>query len=211
MAPLRAMASPRTGGRRTFAWLACAAPLAFVPQLAPAADAPEVVQTVCAACHGPDGNSVAPTFPKLAGLQAEYLEKQLREFLSGKRKNELMDPSLPALKAANLGAVVAYYASQKPSAGTVSDDKLAAAGKTIYDDGNTESGVPACAGCHQPAGEGNERYPRLAGQHATYTVAQVQAFKAGTRTNDKARVMRAVAARMTEQEIAAVAEYIAGL
>jgi cytochrome c553 len=122
-----------------------------------------------------------------------------------------MDSSLPALKAANLGDVVAYYASQKPSAGTVSDDKLAAAGKAIYDDGNTGSGVPSCSGCHQPEGEGNARYPRLAGQHATYTMAQMQAFKEGTRTNDKARVMRAVAARMTEQEIAAVAEYIAGL
>ncbi len=207
----RASVRRRTGRGSAWARLACVAAWALAPLGAAAADAPEVVQTVCAACHGPDGNSLAPTFPKLAGLQVEYLEKQLREFLSGKRKNDLMDSSLPALKAANLGDVVAYYASQKRSAGTVSDDKLAAAGKAIYDDGNTGSGVPSCSGCHQPEGEGNARYPRLAGQHATYTMAQMQAFKEGTRTNDKARVMRAVAARMTEQEIAAVAEYIAGL
>lgn len=185
------------------------AALASAP--ADAADAPEVVQTVCAACHGPDGNSVAPTFPKLAGLQVEYLEKQMREFLSGKRKNEIMDASLPALKSADLTAVAAYYAGQTPAAGTVSDEKLAAAGKALFDDGNTASGVPSCSGCHLPTGAGNERYPRLAGQHATYTAAQVQAFKTGARSNDKARVMRAVAARMTDEEIAAVAEYIAGL
>ncbi|MCZ2441229.1 MAG: cytochrome c4 [Burkholderiales bacterium] len=185
--------------------------IAFAAPVAIAADAPEVVQTVCSACHGVDGNSVAPTFPKLAGLQAAYLEKQMREFLSGKRKNEIMDASLPALKSADLTVVAAYYAEQKPAGGTVSDEKLAAAGKVLFDDGNTTSGVPACSGCHLPTGAGNERYPRLAGQHATYTAAQIQAFKAGTRTNDKARVMRAVAARLTDEEIAAVAEYIAGL
>lgn len=190
------------------AWTAI---VVLVPAPGGAAEAPEVVQTVCAACHGPDGNSVAPTFPRLAGLQAEYLEKQMREFLSGKRRNEIMDASLPALKTADLTAVAAYYASQKPAAGAVADAKLAAAGKAIFDDGNTTSGVPACSGCHLPTGAGNERYPRLAGQHAVYTVAQVQAFKTGSRSNDKARVMRAVAARMSDDEIAAVAEYIAGL
>jgi cytochrome c553 len=191
--------------------LACAAALAGAAPPAAAAEAPELVTTVCAACHGPDGNSVAPTFPKLAGLQVEYLEKQLKEFVSGKRKSDLMAASLPALKSADLAALAAYYASRKPAAGTVTDSRLAAAGKLLYDDGNTTSGVPACAGCHQPEAQGNERYPRLAGQHASYTAAQVVAFKTGARSNDKARVMRAVAERMTEQEIAAVAEYIAGL
>lgn len=198
----------RTRSLTTFTVLAA---LMLLRPAASAAEAPEVAKTVCAACHGADGNSVAPTFPKLAGLQAEYLEKQMREFLTGKRKSEIMDASLPALKSADLSALASYYSSQKPAAGSVSDEKLAAAGKAIFDDGNTASGVPACSGCHLAAAQGNERYPRLAGQHATYTVAQVQAFKAGTRSNDKARVMRAVAARMTEEEIAAVAEYIAGL
>jgi len=190
-----------------------AAALALCIGLTPAAaaDAPAVVQTICAACHGADGNSIAPTFPRLAGLQVEYIEKQLKEFLSGKRKNEMMAPSLEGLKSGDVGPIAAYYAQLKPAPGTAGDATLSKAGKALYDDGNTDTGVPACAGCHQPEGVGNERYPRLAGQFASYTAAQMTAFKSGTRTNDKARVMRAVAERMSEQEIAAVAEYIAGL
>lgn len=195
---------------RAAAVLPCLASGAWLPT-AHADEAPEIVRTVCAACHGTDGNSVAPTFPKLAGLQVEYIEKQLKEFLNGKRRSELMAPSLQALKSADVGAIAAYYAQQKPAAGTVGDARLAEAGKAIYDDGNTASGVPACAGCHQPGAVGNERFPRLAGQHAPYTAAQMSAFKTGARTNDRAKVMRAVAERMTEQEIAAVAEYMAGL
>jgi cytochrome c553 len=100
---------------------------------------------------------------------------------------------------------------QKPQPGTVQDAELAAAGKVLYEDGNTTSGVPACEGCHQPDGVGNARYPRIAGQHQTYTILEMTQFKKGTRSNDRSHAMRSTAERMTEREIAAVAEYLAGL
>lgn len=190
---------------------ACAAWPALVAGPAWAADAKEIASTVCLACHGEGGNSVVPMFPRLAGLQAEYLAKQLNDFLDGKRKNEMMAPSLTSISAGDVRGLAAYFAGQKPAKGTTGDPKLAEKGKALYDDGNVDSGVPACVGCHQPEGAGNERYPRLAGQHATYTAAQMSAFKAGTRTNDRAKVMRAVAERLTEQEIAALSEYLAGM
>jgi len=178
---------------------------------AQAADPKELAATVCMACHGEGGNSVVPNFPKLAGQQASYIEKQLNEFLSGKRKNEVMAPFLAQFGKGDTAGLAAYYAAQKQTPGTVADPKLAAAGKKLYEDGNTESGVPACMGCHMANGEGNERYPRLAGQHQAYTQQQMADFKKGVRSNDKAKVMRAVAERMTEQEMQAVSEYIAGL
>jgi cytochrome c553 len=180
-------------------------------QCAVAANAAEVAATVCAACHGADGNSVAPTFPRLAGLQAEYIAKQLADFRAGRRKSDVMAPLVANLDAGDMPALGAFYAAKKPTPGAVQDQKLAAQGKALFDDGNTATGVPACGGCHLPDGSGNERYPRLAGQFATYTSQQILAFKTGARTNDKGRVMRAVAERMTEAEIAAVAEYLAGL
>ena len=158
------------------------------------ADTLAIVKGSCAACHGEDGNSVAPTFPKLAGLQVEYLEKQLRDFMTGKRASELMAPAMAALKPADVAALAAYYAAQKPQPNTVGDAALAARGKQIFDDGNTDSGVPACVGCHQPGGAGNERYPRLAGQHQAYAAQEMRRFRSGERNNDRARVMRAVAA-----------------
>lgn len=176
-----------------------------------AADAKELAATVCAACHGADGNSVAPMFPKLAGQQEAYLAKQLTEFISGKRKNEIMEPIFATISKGDVSGLAAYYAGQTQTPGTVADAALAEAGKKLYEDGNTESGVPACMGCHQATGMGNERYPRLAGQHQTYTLQQMADFKSGKRNNDKGKVMRAVAERMTEQEMAAVSEYIAGL
>jgi cytochrome c553 len=150
-------------------------------------------------------------FPKLAGLQAEYIDKQLRDFLSGKRKNDAMTPFLANIKAGDIAGLAAYYAAQKPLPGKVEDAALAAKGKLVFDDGNTGSGVPACVGCHQPGAAGNERYPRLAGQHQAYTADQMRKFKTGARNNDRAKVMRAVAERMTEEEIVAVSEYLAGL
>jgi cytochrome c553 len=187
----------------------CAAAWAHAPALA--ADAKEIASTVCIACHGEGGNSTVPTFPRLAGLQAEYITKQLNDYISGKRKSDMMGPIVATLKSDDVSALAAYFAAQKPQPGAVQDVKLAAAGKQLFDDGNVETGVPACVGCHQPGGAGNERYPRLAGQHQTYTIAQMTAFKSGERNNDKARVMRAVAERLTEKEIAAAAEYLAGL
>lgn len=192
-------------------WTASTA-LSLLAVAAPAhADTGTIVKSSCIACHGEGGNSVVPMFPTLAGLQVEYLEKQLNDFLSGKRKNDVMAPTLANLKAGDVPGLAAYYSAQKPKPGKVQDEKLAAKGKTVFDDGNTDSGVPACVGCHQPGGVGNERYPRLAGQHQAYSAEQLKQFKSGARKNDAARVMRAVAARMTDEEIAAVAEYLAGL
>ena len=176
-----------------------------------AGDVGQITSTVCINCHGEGGNSLVPTFPKLAGQQPAYLAKQLTEFLSGKRKNDVMAAFLPNITAGDVPGLAAYYAAQKQTPGTVADAALAAAGQKIFDDGNTDTGVPACAGCHQPKGEGNERFPRLAGQHQAYVLQQMTDFKNGVRTNDKGKIMRAVAERMTEQEMKAVSEYIAGL
>lgn len=175
------------------------------------ADPPALVGSLCTACHGEAGNSLVPTFPRLAAQNSEYLAKQLGDFLAGKRKSDVMAPIVAQIKASDVPELAAYYAGQKPAAGSPQDDKQAAAGRQLFDDGNTATGVPACVGCHQPGGAGNERYPRLAGQHAAYTLAQMQAFKTGSRTNDKARVMRSVAERLSDDEMAAVAAYLAGL
>lgn len=207
----------RRDGFRGHARLGATRLMALALALAPAglaatANANETAKTVCAPCHGIDGNSTVPIFPRLAGLQAEYIAKQLQDYLSGKRKNEVMAPTMSNLAAADIPGLAAYFAAQKPAPGTKADDeKLAAAGKALYEDGNTASGVPACVGCHQERGAGNERYPRIAGQHGAYATAQMLAFKNGTRTNDRARVMRAVAERMTELEIQAVSAYLSGL
>lgn len=176
-----------------------------------AQDVTQTASTVCGACHGADGNSSIPMFPKLAGQQRDYLVKQLNEFISGKRKNDTMTPMVATVKSDDVAALAAYFAGQKASVGVVEDPKLLADGKKLYEDGNTVTGVPGCAGCHMPKGEGNDRYPRLAGQHPTYTRQQMADFKAGTRNNDKARVMRAVAERMTEAEMQAVSQYLASL
>lgn len=170
-----------------------------------------IANTVCAACHAEDGNSLVPMFPKLAGQHADYIEKQLKEFISGKRKNDVMVPVIASLKPDDLTALAAYFSVQKPAPGAVHDAALAIAGQKIFADGNEDSGVPACAGCHQPKGEGDARFPRLAGQHQDYLISQMKSFASGERANDQGRVMRAVAKRMTEQEMKSVAEYIAGL
>ena len=197
---------------RTAAQVAWVAVLAlFVAAPSSADDAVTTATTVCAACHGPDGNSLAPNFPKLAGQQQSYLEKQLNEFLSGKRKNDIMAAILPNISKDSVPALAAHFAGQKPAPGTVGDPGLVEAGRKIYEDGNTATGLPACQGCHLPKGEGNERFPRLAGQHQTYLLQELADFKNGVRTNDKGKIMRAVAERMSEQEMKAVSEYIAGL
>lgn len=188
-----------------FSWMLGTAPPAC------AADARELATTVCAACHGADGISVAPVFPKLAGLQETYLAKQLHDFLSGKRKSEVMAPFLDKFKDEDVPSLAAYYAGQQPASGAAEDQKLAEAGKKLFEDGNADTGVPGCMGCHMRKGEGHQRYPRLAGQHKAYTMQQMTDFKSGVRNNDRAKVMRAIAGRMSEAEMQAVAEYLGGL
>jgi cytochrome c553 len=185
---------------------AWAAPLTGDPVKGQAASA------VCAACHGTDGNSAVPVNPSLAGQHPEYVFKQLKNFKSGERKNAIMNGIAATLSEEQMHDLAAYFASQKPKLGATADVKLATAGQRLYKGGNAKSGVAACAGCHSPSGAGiPAQYPRLKGQHAPYTVAQLQAFRAGERANDPNAMMRGVAARLTDAEMAAVAEYIASL
>jgi cytochrome c553 len=169
--------------------------------------------TVCLPCHGGGaaGAPAAPTFPTLNGQHASYLEKQLREYKSGKRKSAVMAPLIGTLKKEQIRAMAAHFSGQTPAPGAVENQELAARGKALYEQGNRATGVPACIGCHQQGALGHQRYPRLAGQRQAYTVQQLTEFKSGARSNDRAHVMRALAARLTDDEIKAVAEYVAGL
>ena len=195
---------------KTNLFLALAIAIATTPALAESPSAKETAATVCAACHGVDGNSVVPMFPKLAGLQPEYITKQLKEFMSGQRKSDIMAPVVANLKPEDIPGLAAYYSAQKPAAGSVQDAKLAEEGKRVYLDGNEDTGVPACIGCHHPQGVGAGIYPRLGGQHTTYMVQQLKNFSAGDRSNDVSRFMRVIAKRLSDKEMQAVAEYLTG-
>ncbi|MDH5471811.1 MAG: cytochrome c4 [Gammaproteobacteria bacterium] len=166
----------------------------------------------CFGCHMPDGNSVVDQFPKLAGQHEKYTVKQLSEFKSMKRKNDIMLGMAAALTDEDMADLAAYFAS-KTGTPAMADDSKVALGQDIYRGGNMTSGVAACMGCHGPDGAGNPAagYPSLAGQHPAYTIAQLNAFHDGTRDNDQASMMRNITARMTKDEIEAVANYIATL
>jgi cytochrome c553 len=189
--------------------LLAAAFLIGLAQAASAADPAQTAATVCAACHGVDGNSVDPAYPKLAGMDQEYLLRQLKAFAAGTRRDDTMTGIVAALDPGDFAGLAGYYGQKKPLPGKVQDAALAATGKTIYDDGNTDNGVPACAGCHQPNGKGNARFPRLAGQHQAYVLKQLGAYKSGRRATDP--LMTTVGKRLTADEARALAEYIAGL
>jgi len=169
--------------------------------------------TACAPCHGAGAAAAqaGANFPKLDGQHAAYLEKQLREYKSGKRKSAIMAPIIAALKKQQIGEMAKHFASQPSGRGTAPNPQSGNAGKALYEQGNRATGVPGCVGCHLPDGAGSERYPRLAGQSQAYIVQQLTDFKSGTRSNDRAHVMRAVAGRLTDEEIRAVAEYLAGM
>lgn len=174
--------------------------------------AESIVTKVCAACHAADGNSVAAANPKLAGHTAEYLGKQLSDFKSGVRKNPVMAGIVKDLSAQDMQNLAAYFSAQQPKPGTSKDMELALIGQKIYRGGVQGAGVPACASCHGPQGKGiPTQFPRLAGQHADYIYAQLNAFRLGTRANDAAKMMRTIAAKMTDADMKAVASYIQGL
>jgi len=172
---------------------------------------------VCAACHAADGNSTAPANPKIAGQISEYLHKQLVDFKpqgdkKPARESPVMIGMVANLSDADMKALAAFYAGQQLKPSAAADKTLVALGQKLWRGGNTATGVPACAGCHGPAGAGMPaQYPRIAGQYAEYIVAQLKAFKEGARANDPNGMMRGVTARMTDREIRAVAEYAAGL
>ncbi|MEO5661030.1 MAG: c-type cytochrome, partial [Polaromonas sp.] len=165
---------------------------------------------VCAACHGADGNSATPTYPKLSQQHPEYLVKQLQEFKSGKRKNAIMQGFATMLSDDDMKNVAYWATSKKSQPGFAKDKELIAMGERIYRGGIADRQIPACAGCHSPSGAGiPSQFPRLSGQHAEYTAAQLTAFRDGVRGNSIP--MTQVSAKLNDKEIRAVADYVAGL
>ncbi|MGP1677648.1 MAG: c-type cytochrome [Burkholderiales bacterium] len=182
-----------------------------------AAKAQGIVNQVCAACHAADGNSQVAINPKLAGQIPEYLYKQLTDFkaAAGKkaeRDNSLMAGMVAGLSAEDMRNLSAYFAGQVAKPGVAKSKDLVALGQRIYRGGIASEGVAACASCHGPNGAGMPaQYPRLSGQHAEYVEAQLKAFRSGSRANDANASMRGVAGRLSDREIEAVADYVAGL
>lgn len=195
-----------------------AAGAAPAPVAAPAAAVakPDIAQgearytAVCAACHGADGNSGAPVNPKLAQQHPEYLVKQLQEFKSGKRPSPIMQPIAQQLSDADMKNISAWVVSKKAKPGFARDKELVAMGERIYRGGIGDRQIAACAGCHSPNGAGvPAQYPRLSGQHADYTAAQLIGFRDGVRKNSQQ--MTQIASKLNDREIRAVSDYIAGL
>ena len=183
---------------------------------APAAAKPDLVKgqatatQVCAACHTADGSRGSPANPILQGQHAEYLSKQLHEFKEGKRKNAIMMGMAAPLTADEMRDVAAFYASKKAPVGTAKNKDMVALGEKIYRGGIAKKGIAACASCHSPNGAGMPvQYPRLGGQHSDYTKAQLTAFRQGERANSVQ--MTAIAANLSDKEIEALSDYIAGL
>ena len=165
---------------------------------------------VCAACHGADGNSGSPVNPKLAQQHPEYLVKQLQEFKSGVRKNAVMQGFAATLSDEDMKNIAFWLASKKAKSGFAKDKELVALGERIYRGGIADRQIAACAGCHSPNGAGiPAQYPRLAGQHADYTSAQLTSYRDGGRQNSVQ--MTQVASKLNDREIRALADYIAGL
>src|SRR5512141_2862786 len=153
---------------------------ASMPLAAQAEGAPN---PLCAGCHNEDGNSAVPDFPKIAGLDAAYITKQITDFKKYKRVSEIMGPMAAQIQDSEIPTLAAYYSKQKRTVGVVADANLAAKGRQIYEEGILATAVPACSGCHGEKGEGTDKFPRLAGQHATYLVAQLSNFKNVVRNN----------------------------
>ena len=193
--------------------LAVVTPLAAAQQPAAKADPAKgqaLSTQVCGACHTADGSRGAPANPIIAGQHPEYLVKQLHEFKSGKRNNPVMKGFASTLSDDDMRHVAAFYASKSAKPGFAKDKELVRLGERIWRGGIADKQVPACSGCHSPNGAGiPAQYPRLAGQHADYLDAQMVAFRSGLRANSAQ--MNQIAARMSDREIKAVADYAAGL
>ena len=168
---------------------------------------------VCGACHGTDGNSPLPNFPKIAGQGERYLFKQLAEIKDGTRVVPEMTGMLDPFNEQDLADIAAYYSEQTTAMG-VANPELISRGEALYRGGNLEVGLPSCTGCHSPTGQGIDSagFPQLAGQHAQYTAKQLTDFREGNRTNDgEARIMQTIASRLSNRDIEAVSDYIQGL
>lgn len=193
-----------------------AAPAA--PEKADPIKGQKIASQVCAACHGAEGNATAPANPKLAAQVPEYLTKQLMNFKPGAngqkplRENAIMLGFASQLSPQDMKDVSAFYSQQKLIPDVARNKESIELGQRIYRAGIIEKGVAACAGCHGPAGQGvPSQYPLLAGQWSEYTEAQMKAWRSGERANDPSAMMRTIAARLSDREIKAVSDYIAGL
>lgn len=182
-----------------------------------AAKGQEIAGKVCAACHGPDGNSPLAANPSLAGQHPEYIFKQLSNFKSqggkpAERSNAVMAGMAAPLSDDDMKNVATYYAKQTARPRAARDPELVKEGQLIYRGGIASKNIAACASCHSPNGAGlPAQFPRVGAQHAEYTAAQLKAFRSGERKNDPNAMMRGVAAKLSDREIAAVSEFIAGL
>jgi cytochrome c553 len=170
----------------------------------------QVASSACQGCHGPDGNSFSPDWPNLASQNANYLSKQIHDFQSGARKDPTMSSMVVGLAERDIADIVAYFSSQTVKGDATSQS---AAGQKLYMGGNRYTHVPACAGCHGPHGVGNGpgAIPHLAGQKAGYLGKTMRDFKSGTRSNDRNQIMRDIAGKLTEKEITALAQFLAGM
>lgn len=178
------------------------------------AEAGKTKAAACGGCHGMDGNSMVPTFPKLAGQNETYIVNQLKAFKTSQgRSNEIMLGMAAALSEQDMKDIGAYYYTQKVTSAAPFDESKLAMGREIYKGGNLQTGVPACQACHGPYGAGNPGtgYAQVGGQYADYTKAQLMAFKKGERTTDDKAMMRDIAKMMSDEEIDAVSQYIASL
>jgi cytochrome c553 len=168
---------------------------------------------VCGACHGADGNSAAPNFPKLAGQGERYLLKQLNDIKAGNRQVVEMTGLLNNLSDQDLADIAAYFSSQTMSVGAA-DPELVARGEALFRGGKLNEGMPACTGCHSPNGAGLDAagFPQIGGQHAAYVAKQLTNFREGDRTNDgDNKIMRSIAAKLSNKDIAAVSSFLQGL
>ena len=181
------------------------------------AKAKTIAESVCIACHGADGNSPIPANPILAGQSKEYLLKQLTEFKAweGKlalRNNAIMGGMTAALSVEDMHSLALYFSQQKQKPSAATDEKLLATGKSLWRKGDFERGIPACAGCHGPSGAGLPvQFPQLAGQYAEYTELQLKNFRSEERSNDPEKMMRTISDKLSDKQIKALADYIAGL
>ncbi|MEX2479350.1 MAG: c-type cytochrome [Gammaproteobacteria bacterium] len=191
-------------------------PLAFLSLIlcgtSAAADG-QAKTAVCMACHGADGNSVNPIWPNLAGQHSQYIVAQLQAYKSGARENASMAPMAAGLKEADMEEIGAFYAAQSTKIAALDEEVDITAAQQLYRGGDSERGIPACMACHGPNGAGNApaAYPALRGQHAEYTIAQLEAYRDGSRATDPQSMMRTIAARMSDQDIKEIARYISAL
>lgn len=197
--------------QRPWFWL-CAMALITAPQAhaGGSASAGKVKAESCAGCHGEDGNGSVPIFPKLAAQKSSYLTKQLNDFKSGKRPEPTMSAMAAAMSEEDMADLSAYYTEQKLTASHAAPNER---GKTLFLAGNPDVGLPACTGCHGPEARGNEpaAFPALRGQNAAYLAKTLHDFKTQSRYNDRNEMMRSIAGRLGDDDIAAVSDYLAGL